>query len=442
MTDLDVRERFKEAPMGRWQIAAALFCAVAIVADGYDTVSMSLAAPFVISDLGLAPKSMGIIFSAMALGMVAGAFIGAQADRIGRRTIILGSCGSIAVIMLLAGLANSMTEFVVLRFLTGCGVGAMVTTLNVLVMEYSSRKRSSLYLAIVHVGIGTGAILGSIVASQVIEPLGWRWIFFAGSIFNVMVFAVGWFLLPESPEFLFSRQPKNALVRVNAVLARFGQATVSELPTAISSDERRKLGFRAVLAPALLVPTLLLALASFAHFAVAYFHNSWTPKLLIDAGVEAKTALAGGIVLGVGSLMGNLLTGYFCGRFEPRRVVAVAFVLGAIALLGFGVAHNNVYVLLASAGLVSLFSSATNTGVYLCAARFYPAAFRGSGVGTVAGLGRIGAVIGPYLGGALIGMGWERSSYYPIFAGLWLIGGVAIALSASRLVRLGSASKA
>jgi predicted MFS family arabinose efflux permease len=300
-----------------------------------------------------------------------------------------------------------------------------------MVVEFSNEKRGNLFLALVHIGFAIGAILGSAIGAIVIEVYGWRAIFFAAAIITSTTTIACYVALPESANFLLARQPANALERVNKIRKRLGQSVLSALPPKPQGKVRTFSSVLAILSPDLLRATLLLWVASFMRFFISYFLSGWKPQVLVMAGFTDRAAIAVGMATSAAASVGVLCMGLFAAKIGAARATSIMMVGCAAALMAFGFTEAPIpLVLLAAACMFTI--DAAFTGILITSTRFYSVENRSTGVGFTVGIGRIGAIIGPYVGGALIGMGFDRSVYFPVYASAAIIGAIAIVAAMSR----------
>jgi len=422
-----MRKIVRSGPLKLWQIVTLLLCILINVSDGLDTSAIAYAAPSILREWGVGPEIMGLVFSAGAAGLVCGAlFVAPLADRVGRRTVIVGAVATTGASMLAITFVGTIEMLLLLRFVTGIGVGALVPSLSVMVVEFSTERRGNIFLALVHVGFAIGAMLGGAVGALLIGPFGWRAIFlFAGTVSMVLAIA-SFFLLPESLNFLLTRQPRNALDRANALLAKLGEPPMEALPPRPERGRRRPGLASTLFAPQYRAATLLLWLAAFSRYFVSYFLTQWKPQILVLAGVTPELAIASGVVTGAAAILGSLLMGTFASAVGARRATCASFLLCAASLVTFGFIEAEPILLLAAAAAALFAIEATFTGVVITSTRFYPAEFRTTGVGYTIGVGRFGAIAGPYLGGALLAMNLDRNFVYPVYAAVCVVGAVAI----------------
>lgn len=405
-----------DAPMTAFQFAIVLLCCVINVADGADIVAMAYAAPLLTKEWGIRPELLGIVFSAAPVGMGVGAFfIAPLADRFGRRLIVLSAVAGVGAAMLLTGISTSVPMLAAMRLLTGIGLGTLLASLTVTVVEYTNQRWGNFFIAVLHIGFAVGVSLMGLIAAALSEPYGWRAFFLFGSAMNAAILVIGLFFLPESVEFLTESQPRRALERINRIFARIGRAPLDVLPPR-SAKVKNNLGILSLLDPQLRRPTLLLWAASIGYAVVGYYHLNWTPHVLADAGVSTNLAISSGFFTGTGAIAGNLAMGVLSGRADPVRLTAWFFAGSALALAAFGMSAPNIVGMFACATLISFFTLGGFSGLMIVSSRQYPALVRSTGVGGVVGFGRLGAVIGPVLGGLLIGAGVETWGSYLVFA--------------------------
>ena len=199
--------------------------------DGFDITAMAVVATAVSSDLELSADKLGLIFSFALAGMMAGAMVLAPvSDVIGRRRMIILSVFIVSISIIFTATATTLTEFVILRFISGLGAGAMLASQATLAAEYSPDKYRALSVALVTSGYPLGAMMTSVVAGFILPDYGWRGMFWFGGGLTLVMGLVAWAMIPESLKYLLERRPEDALERVNKILRKLKKDTLTSLP--------------------------------------------------------------------------------------------------------------------------------------------------------------------------------------------------------------------
>ena len=410
-----IRQLIDEKPISGLQLRVVLGCFALNMLDGFDVLAIAFTAPTISQEWQLTPYLLGIIFSAGLIGMTLGAaFIAPFTDVIGRRAMILLSLTAIAISMALTGMTTNATQMIVMRVITGLGIGSILASLTSLVAEYTPARKRSLMVGFMQVGYPLGASAGGFAAVWLIGSYGWSAVFYFGSALSFAAVFFTWFFLPESLEFLSSRQPANALARTNRILARMGWPQLEAMPAAPPVVEKPSV--RSILTPDYRNWTLLLWCGFFMSFLTLYFLFSWIPKITADAGLPVDKAIYIGTALNFGAFLGGTILGYLSDRFGVRPLIICFFTGGIIFMLVFGFSPPEVGLLLVLAFLIGFCVLGGFVGFYISAACLYHTEIRTTGVGWSIGAGRTGAIIGPYLGGVFINMGLPVSVNFIIFA--------------------------
>ncbi len=408
--------------MSPYQWLVVALCCLTNIADGFDVVSLGVAAPVLSKQWHVDPAVLGTLFSAVAVGLVIGAFLVAPlADGFGRRPVMLAALGTLAVTLLLSGASGSIGELLVLRFLTGVGLGTLVVCLNTTASEMASEKRRNVAMATVHIGFTLGMMLGSGIAAMVLHNAGWRPIFYFAGALNVVTFLASLFLLGESREFLVRRQAAGDLARLNELHRRMRIAELAAMPPKPPVPAERGAALRTMLSPEMRTQTILVWVASVAYAIVGYFLLNWKPTILANAGLTPELAAASGIITGACGMFGHLTMGLFGRRVGEGRLTTIYFALAAVTLVIFGIQPPDPIPLLAMAGVTTFFVVGAYTGLFLVSVVMYPARIQNAGVGYVVGFGRVGAIIGPMIGGFLLSAGLTRMDTYFVFSAIAVI---------------------
>ena len=411
-TIIDIQSLIDAQPVGAPQVRLLLTCAAVLFADGFDTQAIGYVAPAIARDWALPRGALGPVFSASLFGLMLGALIfGPLADRIGRKRIIVTSTAVFGLGTLATLLASDTTGLLVIRFLTGLGLGGAMPNAVALTAEYSPHRRRATMVMTMFCGFSVGAALGGLLAAALVPALGWRSVFLVGGMAPLLLVPLLVRALPESVRFLALSGRSDQ--RVASILtrlfpgerfppgARFAahEATLAGLPVLHLFRERR--------APT----TLLLWVVFFMSLLDLYFLSNWLPTVMNDLGATDSQAAVIGSMLQMGGVFGTITLGRLIDRFS-FRALALIYLLAAAAIAGIGYSTHEPLL----AGVVIFASGFCIVGGQIASnalsATFYPTSIRATGVGWSLGIGRAGSIIGPLVGGALLAQHWETQ---PLF---------------------------
>jgi benzoate transport len=429
--------RIENNPMTRFQGLAITICMIINMLDGFDVLVVAFTAPSIAADWGLSGTAIGGLLSAGLVGMTIGSLVlGPMADRFGRRNVILTCLVIISVGMLLSAFTGSMSQLAATRVLTGLGIGGMLPSLNTLVAEYSSLKWRSFSISFMQAGYPLGATLGGMIAVAVIAQYGWRSVYASAGILSSLMILIAWRQLPESMDYLIMKRPKGALQKINILLQKFGQPLLESMPPQPANTQQEKFGYADLLATKkLLTTTLMLSAAFFVVMVSFYFVLSWTPKILVDAGMSTSEGISGGVIINVGGIIGCMLLGFISSRLDIGKLIAVYMFVTAVLMVLFStvsVFNTSMLVLTVSLGF---FVFGSIVGLYALAPQLYPARSRSAGLSIAIGIGRTGGALSPILAGYLFDYGWAKQDGYILFAAPLLLSMVLVVLLAARRIR-------
>ena len=421
-----------DSPISSLQYATICVCFLMNILDGMDVLVISYCAPAIAKAWGTGPEALGIVFSAGLTGMMLGSILLAPfADQIGRKNMILISALIMGCGMYLTSFCETVYQLGILRFISGIGIGSMLASTAALTAEYTPDKTKDFWVSFVISGYPTGAVLSGLAAVQIVPNQGWELMFQIAGLASFATLPFIWFFLSESIEFYLNKQPANALNKVNAILEKMKRPILSELPTVLK--KKGAIPIKKLLSSDFRLPTFQLWGALFLAFATLYFLTSWIPKLADNAGLSMSLAIYAGTVFNLGAMFGIISQGYFSSRFSLKKTICLYLVLTAVLMVAFQLFVGTDWVLLLF-GLIGFTLQGGFVGLYAVAARMYPTEFRTMGVGWAIGAGRFGGVIGPAIGGVLVGMGLSMSTNFMIFAVPILFAGIVTLLLSSKSI--------
>ena len=364
--------------------------------------------------MGADPLEAGALGSYALFGMMFGALaFGTLADRIGRKKGIAICFVLFSSATVLNGFASTPTEFGIFRFLAGLGCGGLMPNVVALMNEYAPKRLRSTLVAVMFSGYSLGGMLSAGLGIYMLPRFGWEAMFFAAAVPLLLLPVILWYL-PESVGFLV-RQGRGEQAR--ALLAKVDPGRqLSAADELVMTDVKGKsASVLELFREGRGVRTFSLWLAFFCCLLMVYALGSWLPKLMANAGYSLGSSLSFLLALNFGGMAGAILGGWLGDRFNLAKVVVVFFAVSvaSISLLGFKTPMPVLYTLIFIAGATVI---GTQILLYATAAQFYGLSIRSTGLGWASGIGRNGAIVGPLLGGALLGINLPLQLNFIAFA--------------------------
>lgn len=373
-------------------------CWAAVTLEGADLVVLGVVMPSLLRypEWGLNPATGSIIATAGLLGVMVGALsVGPLTDLIGRRRGMLITVVAFSLLTLLCAVAPDPWTFGALRFLAGIPLGGVLPVALALVNEYAKGGRVGTATTTLMIGYHVGAVLTSLLGIVVIPNLGWRLMFVLLALPSLVLVPLLLRFLPESTWYLAERPEGNPV--------------------------------RTLFQPGYRRATLAFWLASIMGLLLVYGLNTWLPEIMRAAGYGLRAGLALLLVLNLGAILGMLIAGRVGDRIGLRPATMLWFV-GAmvfLALLTVKVAGVGIAV---SVLLAGVFVFSAQVLVYAYIGQRYPTWARGTALGSASGVGRIGAISGPLIGGALLSAGIAYPWGFYLFAAVAAVAAVAVFL--------------
>jgi AAHS family 4-hydroxybenzoate transporter-like MFS transporter len=413
MSTVNVADLIDRSRLGAAQIGVLALCALCLVIDGFDVQAMGYVAPAIIRQWGIVKADLGPVFGAGLVGMTVGALVlGPVADRIGRRPVLIGAMLALAVCMAATAQASSVRGLLGLRFATGVGMGAIIPNAVALAGEFSPGRFRVSLMMITSSGFILGGALGGAVAATIIPAWGWPAVFMVGAAAPLMLAIAMLLALPESIQFLAmkGRRPDVVLRWV----ARLGDPGAIDAGTQVVVHEVQKEGapVARLFGDGLGVGTVLLWAVNFMNLLAAYFLANWLPVLMAEAGHGPSQAVLAGTVFWVGGMIGNLLLGWFVDRRGFGLTLSMTFAAAAVSIALIGQVAPSMMSAFAGIAAAGFFVLGGQTALNALAAVYYPTDVRSTGIAWALGIGRLGSILGPVVGGELLRLNWETSNLF------------------------------
>ena len=423
-----VVEKINDKPMSLFQWFVVGLCFLINMLDGFDVLVMAFTAAAVAGQWKLSGVELGYLLSAGLVGMALGSLIIAPwADRMGRRPLIMLCIAIAGAGMFASSYAQSPVQLGLLRLFTGLGIGGILASSYVIAGEYANSRWRGLAISLQATAYALGATIGGLIANQLIPSLGWQSVFFYGGMATLLTLPVMYLWLPESLDFLIGKKPAKALQKANAILSKMDQPLLDVLPshsanTAVVEKNR----VASLLVPGLASQTLLIWAAFFMVMFGFYFVMSWTPKLLVNAGLSNQQGITGGVLLNVGGIVGTSLIGLLAAKFRISRVLMLYLLVNAALMMAFVGLLGKLSVAFTAALLIGVFVNGCVAGLYALTPGLYSVTQRVTGLGWAIGVGRIGAIASPLVAGRLIDAKWAPDQLFSLYGAAFVLAALAI----------------
>lgn len=365
--------------------------------DGFDLNAMPLALPYLAPQLQLAPEDFGIVFSAVLLGLGAGALLLAPlGDKLGRRLLIVSACLGISITTLGTAFADTVTHFALWRLATGVALGACLPNVSALSAELAPDGKRAFIMSLVSAGIAVGAMGAGLLAPEFVRWGGWQMLFFAPAIFALGLAIALFFCLEKG-------LPQKNTAEPNGT---------TKAPNSTTRAHKARSPLMALLSRPYLMPFMLFAAIYAVNSIALYMMTSWMPTLLPKAGftLDLSSRLAG--LLQGGGLVFGIAISWLLDKWKPSLAIITGYVMVALALLG-------IWLLPAAPtqwGILLLIAGGGITGIHMALMALTPSLFPShilsSAIGAGVAIARIGAIAGPMLGEWLIRGGVSPANFF------------------------------
>ncbi|PVZ16209.1 MULTISPECIES: MFS transporter [unclassified Pseudomonas] len=405
---LDVQQFINAQPLSRYQWRIALLCFLIVFLDGLDTAAMGFIAPALSQDWGINRAQLGPVMSAALIGMVFGALgSGPLADRFGRKGVLVVSAFLFGIFSLACAFSANLEQLVLLRFLTGLGLGAAMPNATTLLSEYTPERLKSLLVTSMFCGFNLGMAGGGFISAWLIPSWGWHSLLLVGGVLPLLLALALAFWLPESARFMVVRG--QSAERVRKVLRPIGEQAAQAQAFSVPEQQGVKARnvFAVIFGGVYSAGTLLLWLTYFMGLVIVYLLTSWLPTLMRESGASLEQAAFIGALFQFGGVLSSVAVGWAMDRFNPHKVIGVFYLLAGLFAWAVGKSLGDTMLLATLVLAAGMCVNGAQSAMPSLAARFYPTHGRATGVSWMLGVGRFGAILGAWIGATLLGMGWH-----------------------------------
>ncbi|PUA17727.1 MFS transporter [Glaciimonas sp. PCH181] len=424
---IDIQEFMSKQSFTRGQLLIAFLCAMATMIDGYDTQVMSFVAPLLSAELHINRLALGSVFSAGLVGMLIGSIlVGFISDRFGRRPALLGSLLWTSVAMFLTTFASSVQELLVLRVITGIGLGATLPIAIAMTSESVAKRVRVTTVMLMYCFFSVGGALAALVTDQLTVHFHWSSVFFVGGCATAILACVIAVFLPESISFLVAKEkPRKDVLKTIKVIFPFLKESDTPIFSASQQEKNGSQPLGKLFTEGRAPITVLLWITFAFGYLVIYFMLSWLPSMLRDVGLDQHKSFMVAVAFQLGTPLGSIVLGRLIDRFQPSVVLGTAFVTGSLFVYLISISSGSVVMLCLLALVAGACVVAGMIGFVANAAELYPTAIRATGIGWGLAMGRIGGIVGPTLGGILLSMEVSSQNVFRLSVLPELIAGLA-----------------
>ncbi len=399
--------RLESQRLGPLQLRVAFICMLAQMFDGYDITSIGMAVPSLSAAWHIPGPAFANTFVMSSVGIMVGALLsGPAGDRLGRKPVLIVSLMFLTVSSIACVYATSIPQLIAWRFVTGIGIGGIMPATVALTSDYVPERLRAPIVMVIFTGNPLGGFLGGQAIAQLLPHFGWQVIFWMGGLLPLALIPVMLFWLPESPRFLLTRP--HMTTRTERLLQ-----TLNIEPSAATGgyashevDVARGNPVAGLFRDGLATTTVFVWILYFANLLSIYLISYWLPTVLNLSGLSPADSVFAASLMSAGPLLSVFAMAPLSRHFGPQRVLAVMLSTGVVVIAAVGLANLAHDLLLLAIFLMGCCTVGSMTGINGMTAALYPARVRTTGMGWALGIGRLGGIGGPWLGGVLLTAGW------------------------------------
>lgn len=421
---IDISTVVDNSRIGAFQWGVFVLCGLCLLMDGFDLQAIGYVAPALVRDWHIQSSVMGPVFSAALAGVLFGSILFSMAaDRFGRRPVLIAITFYFAALTFATARVDTLHQLLIVRFLAGLGLGGIMPNAMALVGEYSPARARVAAMMIVSNGFTVGAAFGGPIAAWLIPHYGWRAVFYFGAATPLAIGLLMVAALPESLQFLALHGgglPDS--ISSGERLARWLKRVDPGVPAGPGIEyfmpERRKRGVPVIqlFHDGRALGTAMLWIVNFMNLLNLYFLSNWLPSVMRDSGYSNTVAVNSAAILQLGGVVGTFALGWFVRRFGFIPVLTLCFTFACISLVALGQPAVSLALMLAFVFIAGFGVPGSQAGLNAFSATYYPTNLRATGVGAGLGVGRVGAIMGPYVAGLLLARHWAPRQIFLVAA--------------------------
>lgn len=439
--EIEIGALIDSRPLGFRQTLTLALCLLVVLLDGFDNQAIALLISAMSHDLNIPLARFGAVFGMAAIGMiVSGAVVGPLADRVGRKWMLVLSTLCFGLGSLLTANVQTLPGLLALRFFTGIGLGGVLPNIIAIAAETSPRRLSRTCIAMMVAGLPAGAMLGAAVASALLPVHGWKATYYVGGIVPIAVAIAVAFWVPESVRHLIVHGASQERIAraVRQIVPDFANGNarfvVRDTVERRASAAARRARMREVFTEGRAWATIFLWIPYFMNLMVLYFSVSWLPSVIVASGRTMAVSTAAIMAFSIGGVLGSISQGKLMNRFGAARVLVLQCCLSVLYAVVLGTMHLSTPQIVLATAIAGYSLIGVQAGLSALAAETYPTSIRATGAGWALGVGRLGSIAGPIVGGAMVGWHWNPQQMFLATALPGLLAAAAIYFGRRRTV--------
>ncbi len=419
-----LEEAIEAVGFGRFQRKLLWICGAGWAADAMEVLIIAFVIPAVMKEWGLSSQQAGVLGTAIFVGMLLGAwFWGTLSDYIGRKwgfqlTVLVDS-----VFGFLSALAPNFPLLVLLRALTGFGVGGTLPVDYAIFAEYLPREKRGRYLVLLESFWALGTIVAAGLAWLLVPRLGWRWLLAVSALPGAIVYFIRRYV-PESPRYLLiTGREQEALAVLNQIAEENGASV--RFQALQPATRTTRVTVAALWKRPYLRTTLMLWVVWFTISLGYYGVFIWLPRIFVQQGFTFLRTYQNVFLMALAQLPGYFSAAYLVERWGRKPTLGSYLILSGVFTYFFAMA-TSLTGILAAAVWMSFFNLGAWGALYAYTPELYPTEVRTTGMGWASGMTRIAGALAPTLGGYLLPLSLTLA--LTVYAVAFLVGGLTVLL--------------
>ncbi len=415
MNENDILNHFDNAKLGRFHLALILLTGACWALVAYGVTIIGFLLPSLRTEWQVSSSLLGVMAGSGLLGMFIGSIIGGtMADRMGRRRILVWALFFSGIFFLISSAAWDYSSLLILRLLTGMGLGAVIPIVSTLITEFSPAKVRGTLSVLINGCWGLGGSIAALVGYKVVLVYGWRLAMLFGCVAFILSVLVR-ISLPESMRYLILKgrleeaQKQFAKIKLDIVTS---PSNVNKPQVDVVGQKNNEGGIWSASF------ARITASIWFMWIALNFLYQGvlvWMPTLLASTHISEGRSFLLTLLISLGQIPGTLIVAFWVDRMKRGILLIVSLALLSMATLFLGFSQNDTWILVVGF-LLMIFNGMTWGMAYSVSSELYPTRMRGAATGWAAGVGRLGGVPAPIVVGLIMQQGGSLSLVFSLLA--------------------------